>query len=126
MSAGTGNRGLSACLRAPREQPQPRIGDTGFQSTERRSAIFLIPLSAAVCATLALQWPAYRYGLAARPCGRKTLEGHGPLISGIAIFIGLLAGLPATNLDWPHSAAPLGGATILLLCGIYDDLHDPH
>lgn len=67
---------------------------------------------------------ALRLGLIDTPDNRKQHQGHIPLIGGIAMFMGLLAGL----LTLPSSLQPyrgfIAGCGVLVFVGLFDDFHE--
>lgn len=67
---------------------------------------------------------ARKFGLVDCPNGRKQHEGDIPLIGGIAIFLGLIAGLSFSGVTIPHFNAFVTATSLLFVIGIIDDYLD--
>lgn len=63
-------------------------------------------------------------GLVDCPSGRKQHEGDIPLIGGIAIFLGLIAGLSYSGVTIPEFNAFVAATSLLFIVGIVDDYLD--
>ncbi len=84
---------------------------------------FVVAFAITVALCKWLQPVAHRINLVDQPGGRKKHEGNVPLVGGIAMYLGLLAGLSATD---PALVLDLKGLLIggglLLVVGFIDDL----
>lgn len=67
---------------------------------------------------------ARKVGLVDCPSGRKQHEGDIPLIGGIAIFLGFIAGLVYSGITIPHLHAFVTATSLLFVIGIIDDYLD--
>lgn len=67
---------------------------------------------------------AKKIGLVDYPGGRKQHEGDIPLVGGMAIFIGMVAGLVYSNTTIPHFHAFVTVASLLFIVGLVDDFLD--
>ncbi|WP_440995048.1 hypothetical protein [Arhodomonas sp. SL1] len=81
----------------------------------------LVAFAAVLAAIQALKPVAPALGLVDHPGGRKQHRGEIPLVGGIAIFVGLLVGLPAGYGIVPAAAPLVTGMAALLALGIVDD-----
>lgn len=78
---------------------------------------------AAACVPLLEPW-AKRWGLVDHPQGRKQHEGSTPVSGGIAVFLAIVVTLALFD-DMPRQVlAFLAAASLLMVLGILDDLHD--
>lgn len=87
-------------------------------------AELVVSFSVSYLAVRALDPIARRFGLLDHPHGRKDHALPTPVTGGLAVMLGVLATLP---LLLPLSSAMIGfclGATLLLVVGVLDDLHD--
>ena len=88
--------------------------------------IFNLLTAMVITTVLLIKLPsvAVKIGLVDHPDDRKQHQGQVPLIGGIAIFVGF--GLALLTLDIPLSdyRGLFVGATILVVVGVLDDLHE--
>ena len=70
---------------------------------------------------LALRPIASHVGLVDVPGGRKSHVGEVPVIGGIAMYLGLLAAVLATDISLPKSAALMVAAGLMVIVGALDD-----
>ena len=74
-----------------------------------------------VLAVLALRPLAITIDLIDRPGGHKTHHGNVPLVGGLAMFLGLVAGLGMLDPQVPAGTSLVGVAAILVVIGLLDD-----
>ncbi|MEI6459380.1 MAG: MraY family glycosyltransferase [Pseudomonadota bacterium] len=72
-------------------------------------------------ATFLLRSQAGRLGLLDRPGGHKAHEGAVPVVGGLAMWIGFAAALLVPTGHWQLLGPLIGGASVLVLLGAYDD-----
>lgn len=84
----------------------------------------LVVMVVVMCAVYALPYLACRIGLMDEPDTRKCHEGLVPLVGGLAMFCGFIAGL--CLLDAPLARFPILtlGGLVLVLIGVMDDLKE--
>lgn len=83
-----------------------------------------LALATALLATLALQPLARRFGLLDHPAGRKDHALPTPTTGGIAILLGMAAGLAALGLLDRIDVCFLAAGLLLVVVGVLDDLRD--
>lgn len=94
--------------------------------------VFLLALITAVVLTPLARRLSFRLGIVARPGGRRQHKGLIPMLGGIPIFVGYLAGIvliyallpPETSDDALRLRGVLIGTTILFVGGLLDDKYD--
>jgi len=69
----------------------------------------------------ALRPIAERVGLVDRPGGRKRHSGHVPIIGGLAMFVGVIAGLTILGLDLNFLLSIFVASFLLVIIGVVDD-----
>lgn len=85
---------------------------------------FLLAFSGAYISMPILRKLAIRFGIIDMPGGRKMHKVATPLLGGVAIYIGLLAGI-LFNLDSAHLLIRiLIGATLILILGLANDIRE--
>lgn len=85
---------------------------------------FLLAFSGAYISMPILRKLAIRFGIIDMPGGRKMHKVATPLLGGVAIYIGLLAGI-LFNLDSAHLIIRiLTGATFILILGLANDIRE--
>jgi len=84
-------------------------------------AIAAIGLLVTVLAMLALRPLAKTIDLVDRPGGHKTDHGNVPLVGGLAMFIGLVAGVGLANPPVAAGGSLVGVSAILVAIGLLDD-----
>jgi len=84
-------------------------------------APLLIGFLVTVTLMVALRPIASHMGLVDVPGGRKSHVGEVPVIGGIAMYLGLLAAVLATDVSLPKSAALLVAAGLMVVVGALDD-----
>ncbi|MAZ77837.1 MAG: undecaprenyl-phosphate alpha-N-acetylglucosaminyl 1-phosphate transferase, partial [Legionellaceae bacterium] len=85
---------------------------------------FIVSFIVVVLVALLLRPLAIRLELVDVPGGRKTHKGHVPLVGGIAMLFGFVAGLLALNFPLHNYRALLAGITVLAFAGLLDDFHE--
>lgn len=83
---------------------------------------FLVALAAALVLTPVAMRIARRVGAVDRPKSDRWSKRETPLLGGIAITAGILAGLFATRAAEPSTLAVAGGVLLLFAVGVWDDL----
>ena len=83
-------------------------------------AIF-ISLIVAISFMLALRPLAIKVGLVDKPNSRKRHDGHVPVIGGIAIFVGMFAGILLVETDPSAYLIAFSACLLLLIIGVIDD-----
>ena len=84
-------------------------------------AVAAIGLFVTVVAILALRPLAMTIDLIDKPGGHKTDHGNVPLVGGLAMFIGLVAGLGLAHPAVSAGAPLVGAAAVLVAIGLLDD-----
>ncbi len=87
-------------------------------------AAMAVSFAVTVTFMLALRPLAARNGLVDKPGGRKTHDGHVPVIGGIAMFVGLVCGLVLVDMSSQAFASLLTASTLLLIVGLIDDRYE--
>ncbi|MCZ6908347.1 MAG: MraY family glycosyltransferase [Rickettsia endosymbiont of Ixodes persulcatus] len=67
---------------------------------------------------------ALRLGLVDAPNNRKHHQGDIPLIGGLAMFLGFLAGLLTLPISLQHYRSFIAGSALLVFVGLLDDFHE--
>jgi UDP-GlcNAc:undecaprenyl-phosphate GlcNAc-1-phosphate transferase len=85
---------------------------------------YLLALGATMLALWGLRQLAFPIGLLDKPGGRKVHDEAVPLVGGLAMFLGFC--LSSLFLELPLAQLPslLAGASLLVLVGVLDDLHE--
>lgn len=95
--------------------------------------LFISSLALSLLLTPVVGWAARRYGIVDRPSERKIHKGQIPRVGGVAIFFAFL--LPFGGAFFYHTDLLrqiltnesliwlIGGATIMLILGLIDDIH---
>ncbi|OJA00642.1 undecaprenyl-phosphate alpha-N-acetylglucosaminyl 1-phosphate transferase, partial [Rickettsiella grylli] len=83
-----------------------------------------ISFSMTVCCIFLLRPLALRLGLVDMPDIRKQHQGHIPLIGGIAMLMGLLAGLLTLPISLQNYRGYIAGCGLLVFIGLFDDFHE--
>ena len=84
----------------------------------------LVAAGVSACAIGILRQHAAQLGLVDRPNERKLHHGEIPLVGGLAIFIGILAGAFAYGSFPAFTQILLGSAAVIVLLGVADDRFD--
>ncbi len=67
---------------------------------------------------------ALRLGLMDAPNNRKQHQGNVPLIGGLAMMMGVLAGLLTLPISLQHYRSFIAGSALLIFIGLLDDFHE--
>lgn len=67
---------------------------------------------------------ALRLGLMDAPNNRKQHQGNVPLIGGLAMLMGILAGLLTLPISLQHYRSFIAGSALLVFVGLLDDFHE--
>lgn len=87
--------------------------------------MLLAPFLATTFAIVLLTRASHKVGLLDMPGGRKEHGSATPVVGGIAIYLGILAGVTLLLPDiWTAYASFMGVALLILVVGVLDDLHD--
>lgn len=83
--------------------------------------LFLTPFILTTVFILVLYPVALKVGLTDHPSHRKQHSHSTPLIGGLAIYLAMLLTLSLIHVNFPHQAAYIAAATLLVLVGLIDD-----
>src|SRR3569833_1462016 len=85
--------------------------------------VFVVVVGVVMGLVLCLPKPAYRIGLVDEPDSRKHHQGPVPLVGGLAMYCGFVAGMSLLYADpWSRYPALLLGGAVLVVVGMLDDL----